>query len=73
MEKGKEQTDQSANELLFAGTAFGGVGTMGALATGAVCPICIVATPLLLGIGLVKKLWSGRKSPSCALPEEGKN
>lgn len=44
MEKGKEQTVQSANELLIAGTAFGAAGTVGALATWAVCPICIVAT-----------------------------
>ena len=74
MENQKNRAGRSANEFLVAGTALGAVGTVGALATGAVCPICIVATPLLLGIGLLQKFWPGRKSSSSsALSEDGKN
>lgn len=60
MENEKKHTNQSANELLVAGTALGAVGAVGALATGAACPICLVAAPLFLGIGLVKKLKKRR-------------
>lgn len=60
MENEKKHTNQSANELLVAGTALGAVGAVGALATGAACPICLVAAPLLVGIGLVKKLKKRR-------------
>lgn len=49
------QVDQSGNELLRAGLAVGAVGLGGAL-IGAVCPLCVVVTPALLGLGAVQKL-----------------
>ena len=48
-------TDHTANELLKAGLAVGVIGAVGA-AIGAVCPLCVVATPALLGLGGVSKL-----------------
>ena len=59
-ELNKENRNKNANELLVAGTTMGLAGTAGILLTGALCPLCIVGTPLLLGIGLFKKLWNGR-------------
>lgn len=49
------RTDHTANDLLRAGLAVGVIGVGGAL-IGAVCPLCVVATPALLGLGAVQKL-----------------
>lgn len=49
-------------ELLKAGAAVGTIGLAGA-ALGAVCPLCVVMTPALLGLGAVLKLrsaWQAR-------------
>ena len=48
--------EEDANSLLAAGAAMGAVGVAGALVTGAVCPLCVIVTPVLLGFGLIKKL-----------------
>lgn len=47
--------DEDANSLLAAGAAMGAVGVAGALVTGAACPLCVIVTPALLGLGLLKK------------------
>ncbi|MBE2251617.1 MAG: hypothetical protein IAE78_18890 [Myxococcus sp.] len=43
-------------EWLKAGLGVGAVGVLGAVA-GAVCPLCVVATPALLGAGLARAAW----------------
>jgi hypothetical protein len=43
-------------QFLTAGLGVGAIGALGALA-GAVCPLCVVATPALLGAGLVRAAW----------------
>jgi hypothetical protein len=51
-------------ELLTAGLGVGAIGLAGA-ALGAVCPLCVVVTPALLGLGGVQKLralWLKRKA-----------
>lgn len=45
----------TAHDLLRAGLAVGAIGAGGAL-LGAVCPLCVVATPALLGLGALQKL-----------------
>lgn len=45
----------SGTDLLTIGASIGALGLAGA-ALGAVCPACVVATPALLGFGLVQKL-----------------
>jgi hypothetical protein len=60
-EKTIEESKSSANRLLAAGASAGALGTAGALITGAVCPLCVIATPVLVGAGLVKRLKLGRK------------
>lgn len=51
-----DESRTDANYLLAAGASAGAIGTAGALIAGAVCPLCIVATPLLLGAGLFKRM-----------------
>jgi len=64
MDKKEKQIDEdcaNANNLLAAGASAGAIGTVGMLMTGAVCPLCIIATPLLLGVGLLKRMNAKRK------------
>jgi hypothetical protein len=53
--------DQEANELLLGGLGVLAIGAIGAIAGGAACPLCVVATPALLGAGAYKK-WKARKA-----------
>ncbi len=64
MDKKEKQIDEdraNANNLLAAGASAGAIGTAGVLLTGAICPLCIIATPLLLGFGLAKRMNAKRK------------
>lgn len=62
----KTSSESTANALLAAGGTAGAMGVAGAALTGALCPLCIVATPVLLGAGMVKKLWERRASKRLA-------
>ena len=67
MHKKEKTIDESyagANNLLAAGASAGAIGTAGVLMTGAVCPLCIIATPVLLGVGLLKRMNAKRKQKS---------
>lgn len=58
------KASQSGTELLLTGLGIGAMGLAGA-ALGAVCPLCVVATPALLSAGAVQKLrakWLERKA-----------
>ena len=48
---------QQGKEWLTAGLGVGAIGVLGALA-GAVCPVCVVATPALVGAGLARLGWA---------------
>jgi len=50
-----QRSDQSGNDFLKAGLLVGAMGAAGAL-LGAVCPLCVVLTPALVGAGAVQKL-----------------
>lgn len=47
--------NEQGNHYLTLGAAIGAMGLAGA-ALGAVCPLCVVATPAFLGLGAVQKL-----------------
>ncbi len=51
------RASESGGELLRLGLTIGAVGVAGA-ALGAVCPLCVVTTPALLGAGALQKLRS---------------
>ena len=52
---------RDANGLIGAGLGIGAFGAATAAAFGAVCPVCIVATPLLVGAGAVKRMRVARR------------
>ena len=44
-----------ANSLILGGLGIGALGVISAAIGGAVCPVCIVAAPALLGVGAYKR------------------
>jgi hypothetical protein len=56
----ESELNKSANTCLGLGVGVGTLGAGAALAVGAVCPICIVATPLLITAGVVQKIRARR-------------
>jgi hypothetical protein len=64
------KASQSGTEMLITGLGIGAMGLAGA-ALGAVCPLCVVATPTLLSLGVGQKLrakWLERKAARPADP-----
>ena len=65
--------DRESTRYLTMGASIGLFGVVGALAGAAVCPVCVVATPALLGVGLYKRWQERGQAPGGAAPEgEGK-
>ncbi len=57
------QLSDTGGDFLKTGALIGVMGAAGA-ALGAVCPLCVVATPAFVGLGLVQKLratWLRRR------------
>lgn len=55
LQRQSQRTSATGTDLLRAGLMVGAIGAGGAL-LGAVCPLCVVATPALVGAGAVQKL-----------------
>ena len=55
-----EALNADGNKCLAIGTGVGVLGTGAAIITGAVCPICYIATPVLLGMGVFQK-WKAKR------------
>jgi hypothetical protein len=55
LEHDAETASTSGTDFLRMGLSVGAIGVVGA-ALGAVCPLCVVATPTLLGLGAVQKI-----------------
>ena len=64
-----QQQLSDAGSCLAMGAGVGTVGTASALLLGATCPICVVMTPALIGIGLVKG-YAARKKLAAIRTEE---
>jgi hypothetical protein len=47
-------------DLIVTGVSVGAIGVAGAVLLGATCPVCVVATPALIGAGLYKK-WRAKQ------------
>ncbi len=56
--KDPETTD--ANTLIAGGIGIGAFGIISAAIGGAVCPVCVVAAPALLGVGAYKRWRAGK-------------
>lgn len=52
--------DKDAGTLLATGAGIAAIGVAGAILGGAVCPVCVVAAPALIGMGAWKKLRARR-------------
>ena len=55
----KKATTADANTLIVGGLGIGAFGIISAAIGGAVCPVCVVAAPALLGFGAYKR-WKAR-------------
>lgn len=54
--------DPEGPTLMVSGVGIGLFGVVSAAIGGAVCPICVVAAPLLLGVGAVRTVQASRKA-----------
>lgn len=59
---------RESTEYLAMGLGIGTFGVLGAIAGSALCPVCVVATPALLGVGLYKR-WRERVRGAAARAE----
>lgn len=67
--KDPETTD--ARSLILGGLGIGAFGVISAVVGGAVCPVCVVAAPALVGVGVYKRWRSGaRKAREEAPPSD---
>lgn len=57
--EGEEEPQSRAASLVAAGVSVGLVGAIGAVLGGAVCPVCVVAAPALVGAGAYQA-WRAR-------------
>lgn len=55
LDRKRRRASEQGTSFLTMGLSVGAIGLAGA-ALGAVCPLCVVATPALLGAGAVQKL-----------------
>ena len=55
---------REANLCIGTGVGVGLLGAGGALLGGALCPVCVVATPLLVGAGLVARIRAKLTPPA---------
>lgn len=56
----KEKRD--ANTCMALGAGVGVLGVTSAAVTGALCPLCIIVAPALIGVGAFKR-WRSEKKP----------
>jgi len=62
-DRAHEEDERDAGGMLMTGAAIGVLGVVSAALGGAVCPVCVVAAPALIGIGAYKR-WRAKRPPS---------
>jgi len=60
-----EQESRDANALMMSGVGIGVFGAVAAAIGGAVCPVCVVAAPALLGVGAFRR-WRAMRARSAS-------
>jgi hypothetical protein len=63
MERKKEEDEREANAMLAGGATVAVLGIVGAITSGAICPVCVVTVPVLLGVGVARKVRAARRRP----------
>jgi hypothetical protein len=66
-----EALEKEGNRLLAFGLGVGAWGAASGVLLGAVCPLCVVAAPALVGAGLVRR-WQAARSGCPQAEEPGK-
>jgi uncharacterized membrane protein YebE (DUF533 family) len=66
-DRAREEDKRDAGAMLMTGAAIGVLGVVSAAIGGAVCPVCVVAAPALLGIGAYKR-WRAENPPKTQEP-----
>ncbi len=61
MEDDRKQQIKDANTMLGAGAGLATFGAGSAMLLGSVCPLCIIAAPVLVGIGVVGRIRAGKQ------------
>lgn len=59
---GDEAERKEANTLMLGGLGLGAIGVLGAVVGAAVCPVCIVAAPTMLGLGAYRRWRTAKRS-----------
>ena len=59
-EQGAAQARKDGNAFLASGLGIGAFGVASGVLLGAVCPVCVVATPALIGAGVYKRVRAWR-------------
>lgn len=59
-EQTQRRSEEDANALMVAGAGIGALGAVTAMIGGAVCPVCVVAAPALIGVGAFRKWKASR-------------
>lgn len=54
---------READTVIAIGAGVGALSAGVALASGAVCPLCVVIVPGLIGMGVVERIRASRKNP----------
>ena len=62
VDSSQQEEKRDAGAMLMTGAAIGVLGLVSAAIGGAVCPVCVVAAPALLGIGAYKR-WRVKHPP----------
>lgn len=60
-----ERARSEGNQCIAMGVGVGALGTAAALALGATCPLCFIAAPGLVGVGLYRRLTAKGPAESC--------
>jgi hypothetical protein len=58
--RSSEAATRAATELIASGIGIGVLGTVAAVISGAVCPVCVVAAPALIGVGAYRRWRAAR-------------
>ncbi|MGE0328159.1 MAG: hypothetical protein AB7K71_25690 [Polyangiaceae bacterium] len=58
--QGAAQARKDGNAFLASGLGIGAFGVASGVLLGAVCPVCVVATPALIGAGVYKRVRAWR-------------
>jgi hypothetical protein len=62
-----DEDKNEANAMLAGGATVAALGLLGALVSGAICPVCVIAAPALIGIGAARKIRAARRAARAPL------